>query len=384
MTQNRRRQRAPLARRMPTAVSMTRKKARGRVWRYARRWLWVAVPLIMAWVGYAHRDALIKAAHLIGGAALWWLAIGAVAIGLLYLCRAAVYSIPLRLFGYEASLPFLWGTALTATAMHQLIPTGGASGYAFLTYAMYQRGVSAGEASLVAMVDTLSYAAAVATLVVASLVYLGLGGTLYVRSLALFFGLGLVVVAVAGGLFYLQRDERRFVPLVLRLARRVAAWLHREWSDEPLRDFLDEYYRGKRIISRRRRAFYQMMGLQYLSIACDAGALYAAFLALGLTPSPWTVLMGFVVAMSGVSFIGVPGGGGGFEALMSAFFASRGVPAAQAIAAAVLYRVVAFWLPVLVSLVVLFRLRKRQREVRREGRAAERVPSPARRARGRL
>jgi uncharacterized protein (TIRG00374 family) len=368
---------------MPRRLSMARKHARGRAWRYARRWLWVAIPLVVAWVGFTHRDALVQAAHLIGRAQLWWLGVGALAIGLLYVCRAAVYGIPLRLFGYEAPLPFLWGTGLTATAMHQLVPTGGASGYAFLTYAMYQRGVSAGEASLVAMVDTLSYAAAVASLVVASLVYLGLGGALYVRSLGLLFGVGLVIVGVAAWIFYLQRDQRRFVPLVLRLERRAAAWLHRDWPDAPVRRFLDEYYRGKRIIGRRRRAFYQMMALQYLGVACDAGALYAAFLALGVVPHPWTVLMGFVVAMSGVSFIGVPGGGGGFEALMSAFFSSRGVPEAQAIAATVLYRVVAFWLPVLVSLVVLFRLRKRQREVRREAPAMERPPTPARRARGR-
>lgn len=362
---------------------MAGRKTRGRPWRRARRWLWAAVPLAVAGVAYAHRDALVRAAGLIGEAELWWLGAGALAIGLLYVCRGAVYGVPLRLFGYAAPLSFLWGTALTATAIHQLIPTAGASGYGFLTYAMYQRGVSAGEASLVALIDTLSYAAAVATLAAASLVYLGLGGSLHVRALGVFFGLGLAIVALAAWVYYLQRDERRFVPLVLRLKHRAAGWLRREWPDEPLRHFLHEYYQGKRVIGRRRDAFYRMMALQYLSVACDAAALYAAFLALGLAPRPWTVLMGLVVAMSGVSFVGVPGGGGGFETIMSAFFASQGVPAAQAIAGAVLYRVVAFWLPVAISLVVLLRLRRRHREIHREKGGHGRVAALARRARGR-
>jgi uncharacterized protein (TIRG00374 family) len=349
-----------------------------RAWRRARTWIWIVVPLAVGWLAFAHRDALVEAAGLIRQARLWWIAAGAGAIALVYLCRACVYAVPLGLFGYPAGRPFLWAVALTATAMHQLFPSGGASGYAFLAYAMTRRGVPAGQASLVALIDTLSYAAAVATLVVASLVDFAIGGVLHVPGLGLFFGAGLVIVALAAWIYVLQRDQRRFTGLVVRLTRRAGAWLGRHWRDEPVLRFLHEYYEGKRIIARRPAAFARMLAFQYLAIACDGAALYAVFLALGAAPDPWTVLMGFVVAMSGVAFIGVPGGGGSFEAIMSAFFAGRGVPVSQAIAAALLYRVVAFWLPVLASLIVLFRFRRRRRTAAPATRS-----SPARHARGR-
>jgi hypothetical protein len=48
-----------------------------------------------------------------------------------------------------------------------------------------------------------------------------------------------------------------------------------------VRAFLDDYFRGKTLVARRRRAFAWMIGFQYVAVACDAAALYAAFLALG-------------------------------------------------------------------------------------------------------
>jgi uncharacterized membrane protein YbhN (UPF0104 family) len=50
---------------------------------------------------------------------------------------------------------------------------------------------------------------------------------------------------------------------------------------------------------------------------------------------------------------------------MSSFFATHGIGAATGIAAALLYRAAAFWLPVLASLVVLWRLRRRRNVAKR-------------------
>jgi uncharacterized protein (TIRG00374 family) len=348
-----------------------------RVWRNVARWIWLVVPLVVAVVAYQHHDALVSAAGLLRRATLPWMLLGVATIAFLYLCRAIVYAVPLRLMGYAAPLPFLWGTAVTATSVHQLLPAGGATGYAFLTYAMYQRGVSGGEASLVALVDTLSYAAALASLVVASLIFLTITGSLHVHGMGAVMALGVAVLTVAGWLYYQQRDQRRFVAAVLRLKARLAARLGRDWPDGPVREFLGEYYRGKRLITRRPAAFAGMLGLQYVAVGCDAAALYAAFLALGSRPRLWIVLMGFVVAMAGVSIVSVPGGGGGFETLMSAFFTTQGIPASEGIAAAVLYRILAFWLPVAVSLLVLLRLRRRRKAIRPEERSHAR-PARAR------
>ena len=337
------------------------------------RWLlWVIGPGVVASVAYTNRGALAMAVRLMREAALWWLVPAVLAICGVYLCRAAVYSVPLTVLGYSFTRPFLWSTALIATSLHQLVPAGGASGYAFLTFALHRCGVPGGQASLIALIDTLSYAIAVATLLIASLVYLLSGGGLLAGRLPLAFAPGILAATLAAYVYYLQRDQRRFTGLVIGLKNRLAALVGRAWADEPIRSFLDEYYAGKAVIRRHPGAFYRMVGLQYLAVGCDVAALYIAFLALGQPPKAWIVLMGFVVSMATLAIVSVPGGGGSFEAVMSVFFTRHGLEPATAIAAAMLYRLVAFWIPVVVSLFMLLQLRRPTRDVRVSGRSGRR------------
>jgi len=349
---------------------MTPRRRGARALPLLRLALSVAVPAAVAWVALKHRESLVAALRLMAHAQLWWLAAGVVATLTLYLSRAFVYRVPLRLLGYSAGLAFLWSAAMTTSALQQVLPAGGAVGYAFLTYAMHQRGVPAGRASLIALVDTLSYAFAVATLVISALVWLGVTGHLRLGAFRGLFLVGIVIVSIGVVVYWLQRERRRFVPLVLRVGRALVTSLGRRWREEPVRNFLDEFYRGKALIRGRPRAFIGMVALQYVAVACDAATLYTAFVALGHWPRPTIVLLGFVVAMGGASAIGAPGGGGSFEALMSAFFVSEGIPAADAIAATLLFRVVTFWLPVAVAGLVIVRLRRRRHEIRRDAEAA--------------
>jgi uncharacterized protein (TIRG00374 family) len=289
-----------------------------------------------------------------------------------YVARATAYRVPLHLLGYSVRRRFLWATALVASALHQVVPTAGASGYAFLTYALGRRGVSAGQAPLVALIDTLSYDAAMATVVVVSLVYLATTAAVPVAPLLGLAVPGLALVAVAAGAWWIQRDERRFVPLVLRWKDRAAALAGRRWPDEPVRRFLAQFTEGKRVIARHPWAFARMVGLQYLTVGCDVAALYLVFVALGHRPAPGIVVMGLVLAMAGVLAIAAPGGGGGFEVIMATFFSMHGMPSGEAVAATVLYRAVAFWLPVLASVPALLGLRQRGRDVRRRRRSLTR------------
>lgn len=178
------------------------------------------------------------------------------------------------------------------------------------------------------------------------------------------FALGGGLVGIAGWIYWRQRDRTRFVRLMIRLKNRVGALLGRRWPDAPVRRFLDEHYEGKATIRRSPCAFYRMAGLPYLTIACDVVALYVVLVALDVFPSVWVAFMGFVLAMAGLAVVSVRGGGGSFEVILSAYLTSRGLDKAQAIAGAILYRIVAFWLPAFVSLFLFAQFRRRTREIR--------------------
>ncbi len=323
-------------------------------------WLWLLVLLAVGWAAYRHRESVVVAFRLVGRADFRWVAVAAVAIAGVYACRAGVYAVPLRLLGYRAPVVFLWATGIAATSLHQLLPAAGATGYAFLTYAFRQRGIPSGQASLVALIDTLAYSASLGVLVIVSLAYLAVRGSLQLGRLGTVLGPGAVALVVGIWIYRRQRDRHRFVAAVLHGKNVLASLVGRHWPDAPIATFFDEYYEGKSLISRRPRAFLKMIGLQFLAVVCDTAALYLAFLAIGLAPNVVQVLIGFVLAMSGAAIVGAPGGGGSFETIISAFWAAHGLTPAQGLAAAVLYRLVAFWLPVAFTAVVLLRLRGRK------------------------
>ncbi|HXG01847.1 MAG TPA: lysylphosphatidylglycerol synthase transmembrane domain-containing protein [Candidatus Binatia bacterium] len=330
------------------------------------RWaVWALVFAVVGWIAWRHRDAVARSTELMTDAHPLWLLLAVASVALVYLCRARVYGIPLQLLDYTVPWTFLWQAAIIASAANQLVPTGGASSYAFLTWALHKRGVSMGQAPLIALIDTLSYAFAAATLVIAALVYLAVSGLLGDLWLLTGFGPGALLLMLAIWVYWLQRRPERLVPRVLALHRRLADWLGRDWPEAPVRTFLEEYYKGKEVIGRRPAAFLKMIGLQYLAVAADAGALYLTFVSLDLILRPALVLLGFVVTLAAGAFINAPAGGGSFEVVMSAFFARHGLETPQAVAGALLFRLVSFWAPVAVSGVLILQFRERRIEIRR-------------------
>src|SRR5262245_9846131 len=342
-------------------------------WRRTARWaLWALVFAAVGTVAWRNRESLQEVPGHIARASGPWLLAALGAVALLYLLRAAVYRIPLRLMGYSVPWPVLWGAAVLSSAVNQLLPTGGASTYAVLTWALTRRGVRGGQASLVALIDTLSYALATATLVIGALCWAGAAGALRGPALILGFAPGSALVAVGVWIYWLQRKRARFVRHVLRLER----WLTQRFGvrsrARQIRAFLDDFYQGKAVLARHPGAFVWMIALQYLVVVADTGILYFTFLALGVAAPLSLVFLGFVVAMAAGTVVSAPAGGGSFEVVMSAFFIRQGLGRTDAITAAMLFRVVSFWVPLVASglLVLGFRRGNVKRAIRRQATAA--------------
>jgi uncharacterized protein (TIRG00374 family) len=325
--------------------------------RRAVRWaLWTLVLAAVGAVAWRNREALQESVGHMARASVPWLFLALGAVAVLYLIRAVIYSIPLALLRHQVPLTFRWWAAVVASAVNQLFPTGGASTYAVLAWAFTRRGVRGGQASLVALLDTLSYAVATATLVMLALVWVGFVGGLQGKALMLGFAPGVALMAVGVWGYWLQRRRERLVRLALRVERRMTSLFRVRSRRRAVLEFLDDYYQGKAVLVRHPGAFLQMVALQYLVVAVDAAILWLTFRALGVPAPVWMVFLGFVVAMAAGMVVNVPAGGGSFEVVMSAFFVQQGVGKADAIAAAMLFRLVSFWVPLAASGVLLLGL----------------------------
>ena len=114
--------------------------------------------------------------------------------------------------------------------------------------------------------------------------------------------------------------------------------------------------------------------------AANIAILWASFKAFGVSVPIAVVIQGFFLGMLANLIPFAPAGVGAVDAGMIGAFFLFGLPHAEVFAAVLIYRVVAFWLPLLPGIIAFFQLRVTVRRWEEEGRPADtaenRVPVP--------
>jgi uncharacterized protein (TIRG00374 family) len=91
--------------------------------------------------------------------------------------------------------------------------------------------------------------------------------------------------------------------------------------------------------------------------AWDNAVLWATFHAFGFSPPITVILLGYLIGQLG-GLLPLPGGVGGIDGGLIGTLIVYGTPAAPAAAAVVIYRVILFWLPLLLGAVAFISLRR--------------------------
>jgi uncharacterized protein (TIRG00374 family) len=286
----------------------------------------------------------------------WWLA-GAVVFKLLTpFGTAAVYQRALRLLGYRVPLRSLWLTAQVAIFVNVAAPLGPITMSAFLLYAFRRRGISEGGTTLAAALDGLTYELAFVGMVACGLGYLFNQGELtigQIREVAL---LALALVLGSVYLWGLQRDRADLTRKLIRVQGWLARKLRQRWSETRLLGFIDDLYHGKALLLEHPSEFMRLVVYQIGALLLDVLTLDCAIHALGSAPHVSGVLLGYVLATFFASVAPLPGGGGAYEATLVLTLSRLGVPLEAAIGATLIYRVLTFWLPMLLSAATYQRL----------------------------
>jgi uncharacterized protein (TIRG00374 family) len=111
--------------------------------------------------------------------------------------------------------------------------------------------------------------------------------------------------------------------------------------------------------------------------AANIGALWASFKAFDVHVAFGVVIQGYFVGMIANLIPGAPGGVGTVDAGMIGAFVLFGLPGAAVFAAVLVYRLFAFWLPVIPGFIAFLQLRRTVSRWEAEGRPVEAVAVPA-------
>ncbi len=301
----------------------------------------VLISLTILVLAFLNRDWIIEAFGLLRGARPIWLILAFALIGLSYFVSSQVFNVVLRSLGYKMSLMRLWATALVAIVVSQSVPAGGVGSYAFLMSNFTRRGISSGEAALIASLETLSYAVSMLLIFSFSLFYLasrGLatGDASYVAAIV-----GVTLISTVA--FLLTRRESTLRSWLLGLKNGLSRLLGQHWGDDRVNLIVTDLTRGRTLLSSRRRDVALLVLIQISALSGHSLAMLLVLHSLGVSTTFGAVMAAFGIALITSTFNVLPGGGGTVEAALVAVLSQLGVGPA-AVPAAIIFRLFNFWL----------------------------------------
>ena len=327
-----------------------------------RRWVvWlsvIGVAILILLVARADLDQLMRTAR---GIAPPLLMLPVLATLGSYLTMAWSYQGIARAAGYTLPFSEMCRITLVANTANYLLSTGGLSGFALRMYLFARRGIPAGSAVLISLVQTLLTNLVLLAFVAWGFVLLFFSHNLVGRDLIatgmLLVGFSTVVVATCVAL--LRRKWRRGLlysatHLIDRLLARVAP--HRKPRRSKLIRFQHNVRVGLDFLLQRPHdmlapTFYIVLDWTFTLLV-----LYSAFVAIGSPIAMSHVIAGFAIGMFFSIASLVPGGLGIMEGSMAAVFVTLGVQFEQAVVAILIFRAAYYGLPILASLVLAPRM----------------------------
>jgi glycosyltransferase 2 family protein len=279
----------------------------------------------------------------------WWLLAALASKLLVPFLTAVVYQATLRVLGYRLKIVPFWLVAQVAGFVNGALPAGPLVMSALLLRIFRQRGIPKGVTILAVTLDTLTYQIVFYGLFACGLGYVLVRGGLRVSAVDLT-GPLVIGAMLTGGYLWLRRyDRARLTQALVQAQQVLARRLRRPWQAIAVEHFLGQLFRGVDLIRARPIVIGRLLAYQLGVILLDILTLYCAFRALKYAPPFIVVVLGATLASFITTLAPLPGGGGAFETTLVLVTTRVGVPVEVALGATLIYRVLAFWLPLLLT-----------------------------------
>lgn len=329
-----------------------------------RRWLWIAVQIIaigfalhFLWVnfsGYADVGRSLARGNLVMlFLVLFFEACSLTAYGEL------IYQV-LRSMGEQPSRNLVQRTNLAGTSLGKTLPGGTTTALAVSVNVLRGAGLNGSRTTAALATSGMLSSFTLALILPVAVVIAILGG--HNGGIALSAGVASVVLIVM--LLFLRKAVNHpagFGAFVTRALQKIARG--------PLRTRIDpqavgaevaKAVGGVREILHNRRALMRSLACAAANWLFDVAALSAVAVTVGKGVPLTGILLAYVIGQLACAIPLTPGGLGVMETAMIAALVASGSPAAAATATVLGWRIVSFWLPIVVGMCVLPTLRQRR------------------------
>ncbi len=231
--------------------------------------------------------------------------------------------------------------------VNHALPSGGASGVAFLTWRLTQHKVSASRATVAQVVRVATGFAAFFVLLVVAVLMITFDGAVnrWVILLSSVLAGGMILLSVVG--VYIIKDLKRLRAATIWITRSINGLVRRITRgkkrvvvhDETVYDYLDDFHDDYLVLRRNKHLLFKPFVWSIVFLLAEIAQFVIVFWSLGTVVNPAPILLAYGLATVAGFAVLTPGGSGAYEALMVSFLAVAGLTGSIAIAGVLLTRV---------------------------------------------
>lgn len=282
-----------------------------------------------------------------------WLTAAVLAQFLTYIFTASIYRNVLK--SQKIRFPGLWAltiASLISLFISQTVPSAGISGNTFIFHFLSKYHIRLRLIVLVVMTELLTSYAAMEVMIVFLLIIFSFYTSPEIFTIILFSGL---VAYVFFGVIVSYASKKKTLDFIFNKIKKVGVL--KKVFEHQMRTLGREGVVSKDVrlfafLDQNKMPVFKASLFQLLVIAADAATVYALFQGLGTEVSVIVVLLSLVCTRI-VSLLPIfPGALFLYESSMSFFFASLGSPLSVAIVVTLLFRLLSFWFPMPVGLLL--------------------------------
>lgn len=319
-------------------------KARTKRWKTA---LTIVTLVALAATAYALRHQILETVHNLGRVNAGYILLIIPLEFVNYIGQARLYQELFRLIGNRFRTRSLFGLALELNFINNVFPSGGVSGFSYLSLRMKSEDVSTAKATLVQMMRFIMIFVSFQVLMFAGLLVLAFDGKangltiLVAGSLGTFLLVGTLLVAYIIGSKQRINDFFTFITKILNGLIHIVRPHHPETINiSNARETFTELHENYLVIKKNYKELKKPLLFALLANCTEIAAIYVVYLAFDNPVNPGAVIIAYAVANFAGLVSVLPGGIGIYEALMTGVLAASGISPAVSLPVTVMYRVV--------------------------------------------
>lgn len=263
-----------------------------------------------------------------------------------YHAQTKLYQSFLHILHTRIPYKFMYRTALELNFVNLVFPSGGVSGFSYISLRLKDRGISTSKATIVQMMRFVMIFVSFQIVLFVGLVALAIGGQanslmiLVAGSLStLLFVLTLLIGFVIGS----KKRIDAFFTIMTRIINRIIHFVRRKHPEtiniKRAREVFAEFHEHYNYLKSDLNKLIRPLMYSLLANLVEVTVIYMVYIAFGELVNPGAVIIAYAVANFAGLISVLPGGVGIYEALMTGILATAGVPPGVSLPVTVMYRI---------------------------------------------